>query len=63
MTKIDSKGMIAGGIVWLVLMAMMAVKMACIDVRSCGGGDFFMYGLLGIGFLAPSYFVAAVVSR
>ena len=63
MLKIDSKGMIAGGIVWLALMAMMSASMACIDSRSCGSEDFFMFGLSGIGMLAPSYFVAAIFSK
>lgn len=63
MSKIDGKGMIAGIIAWLVLMAMMSAGMACIDTRSCGSEDFLMYGLIGIGLMAPSYFVAAVVSK
>lgn len=62
-SKIDSRGMVAGSIVWLALMAMMAVAMACIDSRSCGTEDFVMYGLIGIGMLAPSYFVAAIFSK
>lgn len=63
MSKIDGKGMIAGIIAWLALIAMMSAGMACIDTRSCGSEDFLMYGLIGIGLMAPSYFVAAVVSK
>lgn len=63
MSKIDGKGMIAGIIAWLALMAMMSAGMACVDSRSCGSEDFFMYGLIGIGMMAPSYFVAALLSK
>lgn len=63
MSKIDGKGMIAGIIAWLALIAMMSAGMACIDTRSCGSEDFLMYGLIAIGLMAPSYFVAAVVSK
>jgi len=62
-SKIDGRGMIAGIIAWLVLMAMISAGMACVDSRSCGSEDFFMYGLNGIGMLAPSYFVAAIMSK
>jgi len=61
--KIDERGVIAGGIVWLALMAMMSAAMSCIETQSCGSEDFFMYALIGIGMLAPSYFVAAILSK
>ena len=63
MSRIDERGVIAGAIVWLVLMGMMSNIMSCIETRSCGSGDFFMYALIGIGMLAPSYFVAALLSK
>jgi hypothetical protein len=62
-SRIDERGVIAGAIVWLALMAMMSAVMSCIDTRSCGSEDFFMYALIGVGMLAPSYFVAAVFSK
>lgn len=63
MSKVGSKGMLAGAIVWLALMAMMSSIMACIDARFCGGEGFFMYALVGVGMLAPAYFVAALFSK
>lgn len=63
MSRIDEKGAIAGGIVWLALMAMMSTLMSCIDARSCGSEDFFMYALAGLGMVAPSYIIAAIFSE
>ncbi len=63
MPTIDGKGMIAGIVAWFALMAMMSAGIACVDSRSCGSEDFFLYGLNGIGMLAPSYFVAAILSK
>ena len=63
MPKIDGKGLVAGVLVWLPLMAMISTVMACVESRSGGSEDFFLYGLNGIGMLAPSYFVAAIFSK
>jgi nitric oxide reductase large subunit len=61
--KIDEREVIAGGIVWLALMAIMSAAMSRIETQSCGSEDFFMYALIGIGMLAPSYFVSAIFSK
>lgn len=63
MSKIDERGVIAGTILWLALMAMMSTVMSCLETRSCGSEDFVMYALIGVGMLAPSYFVAAILSK
>jgi len=62
-SRIDERGAIAGALVWLALMAMMATLMSCVEARSCGSEDFFMYALIGVGMVAPSYFVAALLSK
>lgn len=62
-SRIDEKGVIAGAIVWLALMGMMSTLMSCVESRSCGSEDFFMYALIGVGMVAPSYFVAVLFSK
>lgn len=62
MNKINKNGYIAGAIVWVLLVMMLCGKQYCIGVRSCNGGDFFLFWLLSIGMLAPAWVAAVTVS-
>lgn len=36
---------------------------ACLETNSCGGDDLFLFAIIGIGMLAPAWFVASFVSN
>lgn len=61
--KVSQLGYAAGGIAWLALVYMMGSSAGCIESRSCDGGDFVLVAICSIGFLAPAYIFARVVTE
>ncbi len=58
--ELNGKGMTVGAIVWLVLMGMLGAQS---PGKSMGvAADAILIGLCGIGFLAPAWFAAFIVS-
>ena len=50
---------------WFALVYMLASEMPCVkyyDVR-CDGGDFFLFFIVALGFLGPSYAVGEFINR
>lgn len=62
MSNIDTKGMVAGGIVWGVLIFLASDLMACSEYRSCDSGDFLLFVIIAVGLLGPSWIVTLLVS-
>lgn len=62
MDKINNKGIIAGTIAWLGFMAFAVSQLACLKYNQCGGDDIFLAAIIGVGLLAPAYFVAFIAS-
>jgi len=59
---LDAKGIIAGAVVWLVLVSVMAGEFVCAKLNVCGTDDLIMNSVIAIGFVAPAWFVAHLVS-
>ena len=62
MKKITGCGLVAGTIVWLVIMWYATTRYDCLKTNSCDGGDLLLSAVIGIGMLAPSWIVASLVS-
>lgn len=62
MPKVQTKSLIAGAIAWILLMIYVVNKSTCLDTDSCGAEDLFLTGILAIGMLAPSWFVAGLTT-
>ena len=62
MDKFTGTGLVAGTITWLACIGITITQLACLKTDSCGGGDFFVFALIGIGMLAPAWIVAMLVS-
>lgn len=62
MKKITGAGWIAGLITWIIIMIAFTTQTECLQFNSCGAGDMILFAVCGIGFLAPAWIVASVVS-
>lgn len=62
MDNITGKGWVAGIIAWIAIMWYATTQSACLRTDSCDGGDLFLFAIIGLGMLAPSWLVATLVS-
>lgn len=62
MKEINGKGQIVGAIAWFVLVFYAANEGECVLYESCGSWDLVLFALISIGFLAPAYLLAILVS-
>ena len=63
MDNITGKGWIAGIITWVTIMWYQSKQGACLRTHSCDGGDLFLFAIIGIVMLGPSWLVAMLVSN
>jgi hypothetical protein len=61
--KVSQLGYVAGGIAWLALVYMMGSSFACVEYKSCDGGDFVLGAIIAIGFVGPAYIFARIVTE
>jgi hypothetical protein len=62
MGKINTFGLIAGTIAWILIMWYASTQSACLKTNSCDGEDMVLFAIIGIGMLAPSWIVASIAS-
>lgn len=62
MGKITGLGWVAGAIAWLGIMIYASTQAACMRFQTCDGGDLVLFAVIGLGMLAPAWFVASVFS-
>ena len=62
MNDISGGGFVAGLIAWLAIVGYFSTQMACLRSDACGAGDMVLFAVCAIGFLAPAWIVAVVVS-
>ena len=43
-------------------MATLAMNMACVEAKDCNPVDLFMAGVIGVGFVVPSFVAAFLVA-
>jgi len=61
--KINGKGFVAGLISWIVICYFTIQSGSCMKYgNSCGGFEMLILMIVGIGFLAPAYVIATIVS-
>lgn len=63
MKKITGAGWIAGIIVWIIIMIFSSTQVECLKFHTCGAGDMILFAVCGIGFIAPAWIVATLVSE
>ncbi len=62
MDKLDGKALFVGAVSWLGLILIWIDSAACLKSSSCDGGDLFLFAIVAVGMLVPSYFIAYLVS-
>lgn len=61
--EINGKGFVAGLISWLLICYFAIQSASCMKFgKTCGGFEMLILMILGIGFLAPAYLIATIVS-
>jgi hypothetical protein len=63
MKKITGAGWIAGIIAWIIIMIYSSTQVECLKFHTCGAGDMILFAVCGIGFIAPAWIVATLVSE
>lgn len=62
MEQINGYGYVTGGICWIVLVILFSGAASCAEFSRCGSGDLFLNAIVSLGWLAPSWFLAVLVS-
>lgn len=62
MKKITGIGLVAGIIVWLIIMWYATTQSKCLSTNSCKSDDLILFAIIGVGMLAPAWLAAFFVS-
>jgi hypothetical protein len=63
--KLNGIGVIAGAIGWVGIILYSTSQVQCVRIYydyACGSSDLFVSSIMGVGMLAPAYFIAYIVS-
>ena len=62
MKDLNGIGIFVGAIAWIILVWFLAEDLECSRLNNCDSGDMVILAILGLGFLAPAWFVAISAS-
>ena len=55
--EINGKALSVGVVAWFVFCLYTANQFSCLAAHNCGAGDLFLGLIMGVGMLAPAWFV------
>ncbi len=63
MGNLTGAGFFWGAVTWFICIGLLANSAACVNRSSCDGGDIMLISVIAVGFLAPAYIVAGIISE